>query len=122
MSTAAPIQILDCDPDLGEELSREDLAVASQTLVADTASYVRGPWTVRQSDFGRAAILLVVEGLGRVRLGYLAAGAAGQSRPQGRPLKDGDPAARPAVRLALTGCSGRWATGASGWRSDDRSF
>ena len=59
------VSILECDPDLAEDLSDDDLAIARPELVADVRCYARGKWIVGAEDFDHVANLglLVVKGL-----------------------------------------------------------
>ena len=59
------VSVLECDPDLAEDLNDDDLAIARAQLVADIRCYPRGPWIVGPDDLGQAANLglLLVEGL-----------------------------------------------------------
>ncbi|MGI8505253.1 MAG: Crp/Fnr family transcriptional regulator [Solirubrobacteraceae bacterium] len=59
------VSILDRDPDLAEDLSDEELAIARQDIVADVESYPRGPWAVGPDDFDPVANLglLLIDGL-----------------------------------------------------------
>jgi CRP/FNR family transcriptional regulator, cyclic AMP receptor protein len=50
-------QILDCDPDLAEDLRGDQLESARRQLVVDVVSYPVGPWTVGPDDFDRVANL-----------------------------------------------------------------
>jgi CRP/FNR family cyclic AMP-dependent transcriptional regulator len=57
--------LLDADPDLGEDLSNEQLALARRRVVAEIVGYPAGGWTVGPDDFHRAAKLglLLIEGV-----------------------------------------------------------
>ncbi len=59
------VSILECDPDLAEDLSDEDLAIARRHLVAGVEGYPRGTWIVGPDDFDPVANLglLLVRGL-----------------------------------------------------------
>lgn len=59
------VSILDSDPELAEDLSREEALVARQQVVADVASYPRGPWAVGPGEFDEVANLglLLIDGL-----------------------------------------------------------
>jgi CRP/FNR family transcriptional regulator, cyclic AMP receptor protein len=59
------VSILECDPDLAEDLSDADLAIARPRLVADVRRYDRGTWIVGPDDFNHVANLglLIVKGL-----------------------------------------------------------
>lgn len=59
------VSILECDPDLAEDLSDEDLAVARQQLVTGVMGYPRGAWIIGPDDFDHVANLglLLVKGL-----------------------------------------------------------
>lgn len=59
------VSILECDPDLAENLSDEDLAIARRQLVAGVVGYPRGTWIVGVDDFDPVANLglLLVKGL-----------------------------------------------------------
>jgi hypothetical protein len=59
------VAILDADPDLGEDLSEEQLHIARRRVVAEALSYPAGPWTVGPDDFDREANLglLLIDGL-----------------------------------------------------------
>jgi CRP/FNR family transcriptional regulator, cyclic AMP receptor protein len=59
------VSILECDPDLAEDLSDEDLGIARPQLVADAKGYPRGAWLVGPDDFDHVANLglLIVKGL-----------------------------------------------------------
>jgi len=59
------VSILDRDPDLAEDLSDEQLAIARKEVVADVESYPRGMWAVGPRDFDHVASLglLLLEGL-----------------------------------------------------------
>jgi hypothetical protein len=59
------VAILEADPDLGEDLSGEQLRIAQGRALAEVVSYPAGPWTVGPDDFDRAGNLglLLVDGL-----------------------------------------------------------
>jgi hypothetical protein len=59
------IAILECDPELAEDLPEEQLALARRRILAEVLSYPAGPWEVGPDDFdGTASLgLLVIEGL-----------------------------------------------------------
>lgn len=59
------LSILECDPDLAEDLNDEDLASARAQLVAGVVHYPRGTWVVGPNDFDHVANLglLIVKGL-----------------------------------------------------------
>ena len=59
------VSILECDPDLAEDLNDDDLAIARAQLVADIRCYAHGPWIVGPDDFDQVANLglLLIEGL-----------------------------------------------------------
>jgi CRP/FNR family transcriptional regulator, cyclic AMP receptor protein len=59
------VAILDADPDLGEDLSEEQLQIARRCVVAEAFSYPAGRWTVGPDDFDREANLglLLLDGL-----------------------------------------------------------
>ncbi len=59
------IAILDADPDLGEDLSDEQLGIARRQALAEVIGYPRGPWPVAPDDFDRAGNLglLLIDGL-----------------------------------------------------------
>jgi len=59
------VSILDRDPDLAEDLSDEQFAIARKQVVADVESYPRGVWAVGSGDFDHVASLglLLLEGL-----------------------------------------------------------
>jgi CRP/FNR family transcriptional regulator, cyclic AMP receptor protein len=63
--TFGTIAILDCDPELAEDLSAPLLAVARRQILAEAISYPAGPWEVGPDDFESAGSLglLVLEGL-----------------------------------------------------------
>ena len=51
------VSILEYDPDLAEDLSDEDLAIARPLLVADVRRYARGTWIVGPDEFDHVASL-----------------------------------------------------------------
>jgi hypothetical protein len=56
------VRILERDPDLGEDLSADQLAAARREVVAELLSYPAGPWSVGPDDFepdGNLGLLLV---------------------------------------------------------------
>jgi hypothetical protein len=57
--------ILEADPDLGEDLSGEQLRIARGRALAEVVSFPAGPWRVDPDDFERAGNLglLLIEGL-----------------------------------------------------------
>jgi CRP/FNR family transcriptional regulator, cyclic AMP receptor protein len=59
------VSILECDPDLAEDLSEEDFAIARTRLVASVEDYPRGAWIIGPDDFDDVANLglLIVKGL-----------------------------------------------------------
>lgn len=59
------ISILECDPDLAEDLSDEDLTIVRPQLVAGLECYPRGAWIIGPADFDHVANLglLLVKGL-----------------------------------------------------------
>ncbi|HWG09350.1 MAG TPA: Crp/Fnr family transcriptional regulator [Solirubrobacteraceae bacterium] len=59
------VSILEYDPELAEDLSDDDLAIARPQLVADVRRYARGTWTFDPDDFDHVANLglLIVKGL-----------------------------------------------------------
>jgi CRP/FNR family transcriptional regulator, cyclic AMP receptor protein len=59
------VSILEYDPDLAEDLSDDDLALARPQLVADERRYARGTWAIGPDDFDHVANLglLIVKGL-----------------------------------------------------------
>jgi hypothetical protein len=59
------VLILECDPDLAEDLSEEDRAIARRHLMAGVVGYPRGTWIVGPDDFDDVANLglLLVKGL-----------------------------------------------------------
>lgn len=59
------VPILEYDPDLAEDLSDDDLAIARPQLVAAVRRYARGTWTIGPDDFDHVASLglLIVKGL-----------------------------------------------------------
>ena len=59
------VSILEYDPDLAEDLSDADLAIARPLLVADVRRYARGTWMVGPDEFDHVANLglLLLTGL-----------------------------------------------------------
>jgi CRP/FNR family transcriptional regulator, cyclic AMP receptor protein len=59
------VSVLQCDPDLAEDLSDEELASARAQVVGELVDYPTGPWAVGPDDFDRSASfgLLLIEGL-----------------------------------------------------------
>ncbi len=59
------VSILECDPDLAEDLNHQDLVIARAQLVAGVVRYPRGTWIVGPDDFDHVANLglLIVKGL-----------------------------------------------------------
>ncbi len=59
------VAVLESDPDLGEDLSDEQLQIARGRAVAEVVEYPAGPWEVGPDDFEREANLglLLIEGL-----------------------------------------------------------
>lgn len=59
------IALLDHDPDLGEDLSAQQLELARTQVVADAVRYAPGEWPVSPDHFSRVGSLglLVIEGL-----------------------------------------------------------
>jgi hypothetical protein len=59
------VPILEFDPDLADDLSPDQLALARRQVVAELLAYPAGPWTIGPDDFDGAASLglLLVEGL-----------------------------------------------------------
>src|SRR5579875_2179787 len=57
--------ILESDPDLGEDLSEEQLALARRQVLAEVIVCPAGPWAVQPDDFDGVATLglLLVDGL-----------------------------------------------------------
>lgn len=51
MSVFPAVSVLERDPDLGNDLSREEFELARQQAMARVVRYPKGPWTVRQRDF-----------------------------------------------------------------------
>jgi DNA-binding transcriptional ArsR family regulator len=51
------VSILDADPDLGEDLSESELALARRRAVAEVTSYQPGPWAVGPDEFDRKGSL-----------------------------------------------------------------
>jgi hypothetical protein len=62
---AETVPVLEYDPDLAEDLSGEELALAREKVVADLVRYPTGPWPVAPDDFDQTASfgLLLVDGL-----------------------------------------------------------
>jgi CRP/FNR family transcriptional regulator, cyclic AMP receptor protein len=62
---AETVPLLDYDPDLGEDLSPNQLALARGTVMADVVDYRTGPWPVGPDDFDHTASLglLLLDGL-----------------------------------------------------------
>ncbi len=59
------IALLEHDPDLAEDLDRQQAEIARRELVVDALSYPTGPWEVGPDHFNRAGTLglLVLDGL-----------------------------------------------------------
>lgn len=59
------VSVLQCDPDLAEDLSEEELESARGQVVAELVDYPTGPWAVGPDDFEQSASfgLLLIEGL-----------------------------------------------------------
>jgi CRP/FNR family cyclic AMP-dependent transcriptional regulator len=59
------LPVLDYDPDLAEDLSDEQLALARRQVTADLVQYPTGPWPVGPDDFDQSASfgLLLIDGL-----------------------------------------------------------
>lgn len=59
------ILLLDSDPELGEDLSGEELRMATERAVVTVRRYGSGPWTVETDEFERVGSLglLLLEGL-----------------------------------------------------------
>ncbi len=63
--TREVVAILESDPDLGEDLSEEQLALARRQVLAEVIVCPAGPWAVQPDDFDGVATLglLLVDGL-----------------------------------------------------------
>jgi CRP/FNR family cyclic AMP-dependent transcriptional regulator len=59
------VPILECDPDLGEDLSADRLQAAHKRVMAEIVRYPRGPWPVNPDDFDARANfgMLLIDGL-----------------------------------------------------------
>lgn len=59
------VALLEYDPDLGEDLGRDEIEAARVEVLAELVRYPLGPWDVRPDDFDQVANfgLLVTEGL-----------------------------------------------------------
>ncbi|MBV9423921.1 MAG: Crp/Fnr family transcriptional regulator [Solirubrobacterales bacterium] len=65
MTSVSAGSVLDRDPDLGEDLSPDEFAVAQRHAVARIVHYPKGPWHASDDDFDAVGSLglLVVDGL-----------------------------------------------------------
>jgi CRP/FNR family cyclic AMP-dependent transcriptional regulator len=59
------VRLLQVDPELGEDLSQEELKLATRTVVAEVRRYPKGSWRVRDGEFDPVGSLglLVLDGL-----------------------------------------------------------
>jgi len=95
------VSILEPDPDLAEDLSDEDLAIARRHLVTGVEGYPRGTWIVSPDDFDPVANLglLIVKGL-------LAAGHDRRAHLRRAPRTGRRAATMAADRPRSVGCRG----------------